>query len=339
MAKLILTFLTFSVLLFSACENEVNLLEDTPPLPIVYGVFNSSVDDQFLSVTKTFRFAPGGGALESAATADSIYFSAEELVVRVSNLTQGTTVNAERFNAFDEGKVREDGVFPENPNIAYRYSSRALGGSVGDSYELSILRNGEVVGQANFQELPNLEFAQSRPAPTTYSLTSEQPFTFRWNVVTSNFQELVRTLEVGFNFAYTEVENGVSTEKVLYWPAGQDLSPGTTASIQLDGIFDFLRANLVKNPDITRQFRFMQLVITQGDSSFPELRAIINANRGITSTQELPPYSNIDGSVGLFTSVSQLLQDQGATLAPGSFDALYGADDDIYEMRALNFNP
>ena len=339
MVKFLFPFLAFGILLLTACENEVNLLEDTPPVPIVYGVYNSSLDEQIIAITKTFRFAPGAGALESAATPDSIYFSAEELAVKITNLTKDISVLAERFNAFDEGLVRNDGVFPVNPNIAYRFSTSALRGSVGDEFQLEITRNGEVIAQSNFQQLPNIEFSQTRLPPTIYSLTLDQPFTFRWNPVASSFQDLVKTVEVGFNFAYSETENGVTTEKVIYWPAGKDLAPSSTASIQLTGIFDFLNANLKKSADITRRFRYIQFIVTQGDDSFPELRALVNANRGITSTQELPPYTNVDGAVGLYSSVTQLLQDEGASLAPASFDALHAVDEDLYEVRALNFVP
>ena len=322
-----------------ACDNDVLLLEEEPAVPVVYGVFNASEDEQTVSITKTFRFAEGGGARESAATPDSVYYGPDEISVTAARVG-GAEVVAERVDVSDE-VVREPGDFSTATNVAYRFDAEALDLSAGDSLALLIREGDRELAAVRQVVLPELRFVQSRLPPNTYSLTNENPTTFRWAIEQMEFRPLIRTVEVGFNFYYRETRDGQTESKVLYWPAARDLTENnaTTAGVQMDLLFDFLAARLEADPNVRRAFDNLQLVITVGDQSFRDYRTLLDANRGITSTQELPPFSNVAGAVGLYGSVSQLRQPDPASLTPGSFDALFGLDGDEYEVGDLNFAP
>jgi len=328
-------------LLVIGCDNEVELLESEPAVPIVYGVYNSSQQFQELTITKTFRFAEGEGARESAATPDSVYYSPDQFALVVSRTDTAAEVIAERFNASDEGIVREAGDFSTDTNIAYRFDSAPLDVQPGQSVRLSLQLDDREIASVEQVRLPRLAFPFSPPLTTSYAVTSERPTTFRWEIVDRQFQSLIRTVEVGFNFAFTETRNGETSSRVLYWAGARDLTEqnSTFASVRLDGLFAFLRGALDVDPTVTRDFDYLQLVITAGDQSFRDYRTLLDANRGITSTQELPPFSNIEGGIGLYGSITQLRQDPGARLSTAGFDALYGRDGDPFGMLPYNFQP
>jgi len=337
------TFGLVFLLSSSACDNSLDLLEQSPPVPVIYGLFDSSTDQQILSVTKTFVFGDEGGAEAAAATPDSIYYGAEELAITITNESNGRAVSPERFDAATEGITREMGPFPTTPNIAYRYSSSGLATNVGDELRLEVLRNDQPIASSSITVLPEYEFQQARPAPRSYSLTSDNETTLRWRIEQSERAELIEVLEVGFNFAYTETRDGASEDKVLYWPAAPNLSAeggASTASLDLRNFYGFLRDQLEADPSVARTFRYIQLVITGGDENFAELRTLVDANRGITSTQELPNFSNVEGAIGLFGSVTQLVQAEGeGSLRNESFDALFGRNGDSFNVADLNFRP
>ena len=328
--------------LLVACDNEVSLLDDDPALPVVYGVYNSARSQQTLTVTKTFRFGDEGSAGQSAQTPDSVYYGADELSVVARSLATGSEVVAERYNAADEGVTRQPGDFSTGSVVAYRYNAAGLGIEVGDSLELLLERGGQEIARVRQVRLPELAFVAARQPPSSYPVTSDNDFTFRWQIVQPEQQPLIRAVEIGFNIAITEIRGSERTQRVLYWAAGRDLtgeSNATVAAVQLEGFYGFLLDKLDRDPDVVRKFDYMQLVITAGDQAFRDYRALIDANRGITSTQELPIFSNVEGAIGLYGSITQLRQDPGAQLSTSGFDALFGLDGDVFNVAELNFEP
>lgn len=337
-------FFALSLAGFAACENEVMLLEEEPAVPIVYGTYRASSDVQTLTVTKTFRFAEGAGARESAATPDSVYYGPDELTVVATRVDTTVEIIAERYDAAAEGIVREPGSFSAGTNIAYRFDASPLRAKTGDSIKITLLRADQPIASVTQAQLPALDFPGGSRAPSEmYPLSSTTPFGVRWLIPNSDARDLISVMEVGFNFVFTEIQGANETERTVYWPAVRELETVTAANVQLDGIFPYLRNELVADPSITRRFEYIQLVITAGDRTFDEYQTLLNANRsGLTSTQELPPFSNIDGAVGLYGSLSQVAQDVGAQLSPGGFDALFGTLErngvsDFYEMAPYNF--
>lgn len=333
-----------ALLALTACDNDVELLGDDPAVPVVFGAFNSVDDLQTVSVTKTFRFAEGAGAREAAMTPDSVYFAVEDLAVIATNLSTGATTTAERFDASAEGIARAPGAFPTAPNFAYRYDAEVLELEPGDSLELRLERSGADPALVRLPVLPELGYVRSREPPERYALTAENEFTTNWRVDVDEPEDAdaLSLFEVGFNFAYLETDAaGATRAKTLYWPAATnrtatgDSRPRSTASIDMSVLFDVLLGELDSIPGGSRRFRYLQIVITGGDQSFVDYLDLLRANTGITSTQELPPFSNVENALGLYASITQLSQDTFATLSPASFDMLFTDD----ELAPLNFRP
>ena len=331
-----LFLLALAGLLFVACENEVDLLtpaEEGGALPVVFGLVNSSEDEQNVSLTRTFRFSDGGSAFTSAANPDSLYFPAEAVQVRVTNTRTGVTTISERVDLSAEGQQRNPGAFPVSPNILHRFELSDIMARPGDSIVLAVVRDNQVIAESDVRILSELEFSASRPAPQMYSLIGRSPFSFNWRIRTNGAP--IVTYEVGFEFSFEETSPSGTVQRTLYFAPGQDLDANTNSvsNLRLDGFLPFLASRLTADPSITRSFTDIRLVITGGDENFGAYQELIRANTGITATQELPVFSNIEGGLGLFGSITQLRQMDMATLSNGTFDSLRSS----VITRDLNF--
>ena len=312
----------------AACDNEVELLSDDPGVPVVYGLIDGSSDAQLLSVTRSFRFSDGGDALQSAADPDSVYYSAEELSLGALNLRTGLRTDLERVDLVGEGNVvREAGLFPTSPNVAYRWSLRDIEGEPGDSIAIEGLLPGGRSLALGGVLLKSLDLRRNGPLPIQYNLLADTRTTpFRWSRGGEGAE--IAVLEIGLNVAFSESGPGGTRDRVLYYPLELNLAlESDRNSVNVDnqrfnGLYGFLADRLVASPDITRSFQYAQAVITGADSSYLEFQTLLRANSGITATQELPPFSNVDGGLGLVAVVTRLLQAPEGRLSNESLDSL-----------------
>lgn len=312
------------VLAVLGCDNEVDLLSREAGLPVVYGVFDATAEQQLVSVTKTFAFAEGGGAREAASTADSVYYGVDEVAVVAANARTSATTVAERLPAAALGVVREAGDFAVEPNVVYRYDASELTVMPGDAITLTVEGSGgRVLATARADVLPQLSFITARPPAARVAFTSDNPYSLTWRRDGAAADELA-VYELGFVFAYAESDgSGAAVRRELYYPAATGLPAEVdAASVPVNGFFDFLEGQLSAAPDLQRTFRYVQLVITGGDEDFVAYADLLRANAGITATQQLPPFSNVDGGLGLYAGITQLRQDTVGTLTPDSFDEL-----------------
>lgn len=316
--------LLFLAFLIISCNNDVELLEKSAPVPVVYGLFNRSVDAQSLQISKTFVFGESGGATAAALVKDSVYYNPEDVVVQIISKT-GQKVVAEAYNATDRGVVRDPGKFSVDGNWFYEYKVSDLDVKTGDSLSLVIEKQGEILAKGKALVLPTLAFTPSRPPTQLYPFSSTNKYSMRWDVERDNattYDDLVSTYELGFDISVSETKNGVTTKKNMYWPAGTNLEPRSFQSLSIRGFYGFLSSQLVVDPEITRTLDYVSIVITAGDKSYLDYQKLIDANDGITSTQELPPFSNVEGGLGLFGGIAQLRQDTFGSLTPGAFQEL-----------------
>ena len=314
-----------STFFFFSCDNEVVLLEDAVPVPIVYGLYNTAVDVQYVSISKSFQFGDEGGALAAAQQEDSIYYAVDEIVAYAENSRTADRATLTRVNLADAGLERNEGVFPSNPNYFYTYNSSGLNAIQGDTIQLRVEKNGELIASGNAPVLPLLLFQAGREPLDLYSFSSETPYTFRWTRDRSTpIEAEIGTYELGFNISMTETGPNGSEELNLYWAAGRNLDGDRNVfSGRIDGFYDFLNGALRTNLEgYSYTVPTVKLIITGGDNSFTAYQELIEANRGITSTGELPPFTNVGGGIGLFGGITQLEQVTVAGLSPPAADAL-----------------
>lgn len=320
-----LLLLSSALFLFS-CDNDVMLLEDSAPVPIVYGLYNASSELQAVSISKSFQFGEEGGALAAAKQVDSLYYGVDEIVAYAENSRNANRVTMTRVNFADQGLPRQEGVFPTDPNYFYTYDTTGLEVRPGDTIRIRVEKDGEVLVTGNAPVLPELSFLRSREPLDFYPFSSSAPYSFSWDVNDANVMGAsIGTYEFGFNIFLTETApDGTERSLTFYWAAGRNLDGNQSVfRARIDGFYDFLNAQLRQRIDgYSYTIPAVKMVITGGDDSFSAYRDLIIANRGITSTGELPPFSNVPGGIGLFGGITQLNQETIAGLTPDSADAL-----------------
>jgi hypothetical protein len=130
--------------------------------------------------------------------------------------------------------------------------------------------------------------------------------------------------------------------KTLTWVLAEDLqrtdSTSTRVTFPAKGTFrgeefyKFLQANLTPVSDRIRKFDTIDLQITGVGGEFVDYLRIAQANTGITSSQEVPVYTNLSEGRGIFSSKSTATR-AGLTITQTSQDSLIKG----IHTRNLNF--
>jgi len=74
--------------------------------------------------------------------------------------------------------------------------------------------------------------------------------------------------------------------------------------------FGTMASNLEANPNIERRFRFLDMIVSAGGEEIQEYVRIGQANSGLTSSQDIPVFTNMSEGRGIFTSRQQSINPQ-----------------------------
>ncbi len=128
-------------------------------------------------------------------------------------------------------------------------------------------------------------------------------------------------------------------EKEVEWTLVQNLERDEDVSLQNfrfpnESFYQFLSSELAPLENGTRKFDAINLKITGGGQEIEDYLRIANANIGITSSQEIPVYTNVENGVGIVTSRFQVISEDFG-LGSEARDSLYNG---VY-TKDLNFVP
>ncbi len=291
----------------NACRDELQLTAPWKDIPVVYGMINRTDTAYYVRVEKVF-INPDGDANEIAKNPDSLYYPEEAIAVFLTNLESGTRVQMQRVDGAAEGYPREPGPFADQPNYLYKVKASQLPLKGSDLLGLTIERQGglpDVTAEATvLGEIKPSGISDGAQVTFKY----EQQNSFRW---TSGSE--ARIFDVEMHIHYKEWEAGQSQnaeEKTLRWTMARSVlrsSGSSTTVVKVDGInfFTFLAASLEANPTTLRQFTGMDMVVTGAGEAIETYIQIIQANTDITAAQEIPTYSNVEGGLGIFSSIAR----------------------------------
>ena len=306
MTKTRRTLLTALVglLLVSSCNNELDLTTEWEDIPVVYGLLSIQDTTHYVRVEKAF-LDPEISALELAQVADSIYYG-PEVTVSLRRESTGETFQMERINGEDIGLSRDPGVFANAPNILYALDADDIELQADDPVSILIDRPTAGVATARTTMVGNIDVGANAPPAT----------------VGSNGLTITEDGEVGLSFRRTdaaaiyqttmfirvqEFVNGSSRgEVVVEWPLTtirRDDDEGLVYRVPGSGFFTALSEALEEDGAVTRQITELIYVVVGGSDEVEQLLSINAANTGITSSQERPTFSNLEGGQGLFGSI------------------------------------
>jgi hypothetical protein len=302
-----------------SCSNDFVLIEDKIEIPVVFGFLSLTDTAQYIRVERAFR-DENISAFELAQRADSLYYTNAE--VSITDLTTGTDYTLTRVNGELEGYPREAGAFAQSPNYLYKIRTEDIDLVAGRDYKITVRTNqDEVVASAEttLGGLPKL-------------LNPEDGDVFDFSFITDvniKWREDPYLKLYDVNFYLNIKERDISSpenefiDKQLTWNIAKNVED---FKFTFEGVnfFNFLRANLDADPAIVRKFVDFEAELTGAGEELTEYINVITANNGITSSGEIPTYTNIENGYGLFSSRNKVRVTE-IQLAPKTIDSLYNS--------------
>jgi hypothetical protein len=334
-----LSLIACCFLVLCSCRDEFTLEGDYQDIPVAYAFLNPDDDRHFVRVQKAFLQA-GGNAETNAGIADSIYYGNGEATVILENLTENRSTELERINGEDlmgEDRLeREDGVFATSPNILYTVRDSEFNLDGGDDVRLLITRIGEADAVAETKIISPIEI--SRPVDMVSFDNYERTLGMSWSkeegaaiyaiTIFMDIRELFpgdpsrnRDIRLEWNISNSFVPGGDQASERL-----------VSFKVLNESFYQFIGNALEPENSVVRRFQNFDLQISAAGQAVLDRRLQENANAGLTSSQALPPYTNVIGGLGMITSTVSTMRED-IMIDGGSLDSLR----DGIHTRSLGF--
>lgn len=313
--------LIFTGFLFTACDNELVVTDKWKDIPIVWAFLSKSDTAVYIRVEKAF-LDPNISAETIALIADSLYYPNAE--VKLKRISSGQEYTLTRVDGTLEGYPRESGAFAQFPNYLYKIKGNIINLVVGDKYQLILKRTEQsdlVTAETIILPAPVL---RNPSAGTDLLFRSTSDFTFSWTDIPDAG---IYDLQMRFNYREKSPETGnLFVPLSVKWTIAQGIVDpvGTaTPSHKMPGseFYNSVSANIDVDPDATRIFESIDIIVWCGGKELQTYQTITLANTGITSTQEIPEYTNLSEGKGIFTS-RNFSDNMGFGLHSQSLDSL-----------------
>ena len=301
--------------LLEACDNDLVVTDQWKDIPVVWGLLSKSDTAHYIRVEKAY-LDPTTSAYDIARIPDSLYY--DDAVVTLKRVNTGQVFTLQRVDGDLEGYPREGGIFAETPNYLYKIKSNIPNIAIGEKYEFGLQRGDQspqVVAQTIVLPKPNLR----NPVPgSVLGFKPKVQFTFLWNPIPDAG---IYDLKLRFHYIEKSPETGnFFVPKSVEWSIVKNLEAN---EFKIDGsdFYNALKANINEDFQATRRFDSLDIVIWTGGKELAEFIKITNANTGITSTQDIPGYTNLSEGIGIFTS-RNVSYNTGFSLTQQSLDSL-----------------
>ena len=324
--KYFFVLLTLTVL-FSSCDNELVVTDEWKDIPVVWGLLNRSDTAHYIRVEKAF-LDPTTSALDIARIPDSLYY--DDATVSLRRVNSGQVFQLERVNGDLEGYPREGGIFAETPNYLYKIKANVINLVAGELYDFILDRgDGKPAVTAQTVILPK-PVLRNPSSGALLAIRRNTLFNFTWNEMPE-----AGVFDLKFKFHYRErsPETGnVFVPKAIEWTIAKNLH---SFEHKMDGtdFYTTLRAEIEVNAQASRLFDSVDIILWAGGKELSEFIRLAQANTGITSTQDIPQYTNLSEGIGVFSSRSVTFN-TGYLLHPQTLDSLKNST----ITEPLNFN-
>lgn len=302
-----------------SCDNDIDVVADYKTIPVVYGFIDNESDTNFVRIEKAF-LGEGENANEVAQNPDSLYFDNIDVSLTKSN---GTQIALNRIDGAQIGRPRDAGVFADRPNYLYYFTEDQISLRDDDRVTLAIQENDRAIAEATTPMLGGTQLTSpiyDQDRPINFIEGDETRIGFKYSSAAGMYG-----IRIHFSFL-EENDQGVFVPKTVTWNVTDSgiLTDGEVRRThRIDGgnFFRFLAAELDGGNNIQRVSQSLDLELILAGKELRTIRDIQLANQGITGSQELPVYTNIENGRGIFTGKSTFVQ-KGINLAPRTLDSL-----------------
>ncbi len=306
------------VMILTSCDNTLNLNEDWKDIPVTYGILNPSDTAQYIRVERVF-IDQNSSAFEVAKIADSIYY--KDITV---SLIRNKTDKKYDLNLIDgntDGHIRDTGIFTNTPNYLYKINTSDIELNPSEDYTLLVTKeNGDTITMAKTRTLKDVVIyipssnALSRPVKLEYDLKRNT----NWDKDPSaGYYDLILIIN------YKEKDDSEDAEwvkKSLEWKVATGITSTKYKFLGKD-FFIFLKNNLKVEDNIIRKFSSFDIKVRSVGKELKNYTDILNSNLGITSSQQIPTYTNMSNGFGVFTSIN-FTEMKGFFLSDETLDTL-----------------
>jgi len=309
--KYILSILLLG-LLFS-CDNTFEIIEEPKDIPIVYGILSATDTAHYIRVERAFVDAEIS-ANELAQRPDSLYYP--NAIVSLID-SDGTEFQLDRIDATLDGFPRQEGAFAQTPNILYKIKNSDILLKEGERYTLEIDRQMESLPIVRANTVI-IDESLIRSPQNVLNFDPERFTAFTWR---EGDEAVIFDLFLDFNYRERVRNSGDPyAPKSVRWQVASDIE---AVKIDVPGInfFAFLAGAIEIDDSVERIFENIDLELISGGEEIKEYIRIGEANLGITSSQDVPTYTNLSEGRGLFSSLYREVK-ENISLTNTSLDSL-----------------
>ena len=326
------------ILGFLSCNDELKTVEGWKSIPVVYGFMSLNDTAAYLRVEKAF-VDPQGSAYDIALIPDSLYYN--DVTVTLIRVKNNERFNLTKVDGNTEGYVRQSGIFAQSPNYLYKIKSSALNLQPDEAWRVELYKKGETkpFAQSKSSNIVG-DYEITVPSATPVFLRYDNTF----NVTLYTDEKAARVYDVKIVFNYDEIDPATPNQTVaksVTWDYTSDIvrkfngtTPDPYISFSRKGqdFYEFLGNSIPVLAGVKRSFKSISVEIYAGGQEFIDYTSANVANIGITGSQSLPTYTNIESGLGLFTSRNKTVK-TGVKLSDGAIDLLINGE----YTKKLNF--
>lgn len=329
--KFVLIFVLGLIVLSQfSCSNEVEVIGKWRDIPVVYGVLNNQDTAHYIRIERAY-LPPNRSALEVAKIADSLYFDPNEVKIELKRITVNNDTAEwlypiERVNLADEGIIRDNGTFQNNPSYAYKTKGTT-------PHDILLVIHHYKTGNTFYARTEAVAGGNSSLLTTpSYSLNPQKPIA--WRAFDTQGNEVYSALTVEmlgngfaaiydykFRFHYKEYEidnqgvevPGTRTSKSIEWRAASDFVPAVSNQTQLtvegEAFYQFLGRSLsdVTGTNTRRCVGYLEVYIDGASKSLKNYILARKSNEGfVGGLYPSEPYSNVSGGYGVLATSDRL---------------------------------
>lgn len=294
--------LTILIFCLWACDTDFKIEAPEKEIPVIYGIFNINEPKQYIRIERAF-LSNGKDIFTQAKDPKILYYQEGQAKLFLAGF--GKTILGKKINGEDVGIKRSEGIFLQTPNFLYEFSTpdwKMLPPSkVIFQFETPSLSNNVSSEIALIKELTLREGVPASPLNLGY----DRVVTIGW---TNSIE--AKLFEIVFRIHYQEKSiktNGVFMDKYIDWSLKKSIELGTDplkGSYSFKGVefYKFLGSSLEISSNIQRNLKAIDIYLTGGGIEFKEILSLNEANFGLTGSNSIPRFNNIENGIGFLSS-------------------------------------
>ena len=333
----ITTLFAIALIFFTACKDELNTVEGWKDIPVVYGLLSLNDTATYIRIEKAF-VDPNKSAFDIAQIPDSLYY--KDVTVTLVRTRNNERFNLTKVDGNTEGYPRKDGIFAKSPNFLYKIKNSTLNLQSDEEWRIELLRKGETKPFAKSTTKVIGNYEVTMPGTTPVFLRYDNTF----NVTIETDEKSARLVDIKLVLNYDEIDPATPNQTVSksiswnYVTGGQRKLNGTVAdpivSFSRRGLdfYQYLGDNMPVIAGVKRTFKSIDIEVYTGGQELIDFINIGIANTGITGSQTIPTYTNIENGLGIFSSKNKTVK-KGVKLSDVALDLLINGQ----YTKKLNF--